>query len=160
MARKTDHPEKSWERFLAALAKHGQVTAACKAGGVTRGGAYYRRKQDGDFAARWAEAEEIFADSLRAEIIRRAVTGVRKPVFRGGKLVAHVSQYSDRLLELAAKARLPEYRGKAEPPASDLGREAGESARERIAGRLARAAQRLRTDEDPSGSDGSGAGGA
>ena len=42
------------------------------------------------------------------ELFRRAVEGVEQPVYQLGKLVGHVREYSDKLLELYLKSHAPE----------------------------------------------------
>ena len=58
--------------------------------------------------ARMAKGLEI----LEAEAYRRAIEGVVQPVYRGGKLVGEVRQYSERLLMVLLKAQAPEKYGK------------------------------------------------
>ena len=47
-------------------------------------------------------------DELEAEARRRAVQGVRQPVFHQGKVVGHIRKYSDLLLIFLLKHRRPE----------------------------------------------------
>ena len=49
-------------------------------------------------------------DVIRGEIYRRAVEGWEVPVFQGGRQVGSIRKYSDRLLEVRARAILPEHR--------------------------------------------------
>lgn len=96
------------DKFLTALASTGNVSMAAKKAAVTRQGAYARRAADPEFAARWQDAMDQAADWLEAEARRRAVTGVRRPVYQNGKLVGHVKEYSDALLTLLLKAARPD----------------------------------------------------
>ena len=62
---------------------------------------------------------------MEHEIFRRAQEGWDEPVYGGRyrqEVVGSVRRYSDRLLELRAKALMPEYRDKpAPPPQGELG---------------------------------------
>ena len=48
-------------------------------------------------------------DNLEAEAYRRAVEGVERPVYQGGRLVGTVREYSDSLLTIMLRARHPAY---------------------------------------------------
>jgi len=56
----------------------------------------------------WDDAIEQATGSVELEIHRRAVEGYDEPVYQKGELVGTVTKYSDRLLELRAKALLPQ----------------------------------------------------
>ncbi len=100
--------------FLEALAQTGSVSRAAKAAAVHRSTAYDARHAEPEFAALWAEAEEISVQEMEAEGRRRAVEGTLKPVFQGGKQVGEVREYSDTLLIFLLKARRPDvYRDNA-----------------------------------------------
>ena len=83
------------------------------------------RRQSEDFAAQWDEALEEGTDLLDAEARRRAVTGIDKPVFFKGEVVASIKKYSDPLLMFLLEAYDPQmFRddGKVEHPgATDAG---------------------------------------
>jgi hypothetical protein len=103
------------ERFLAALAETGIVSAAVEIAGTSRTRVYELRKRSADFAAAWEEAEEKAADALEAEAWRRAVVGIQEPLVSGGKLVREddgqpiaIRRYSDTLMIALLKARRPE----------------------------------------------------
>ena len=49
-------------------------------------------------------------DAVEAEIRRRGVEGWDEPVFQGGKRVGVIRRYSDRMLEILAKAHRPKFR--------------------------------------------------
>lgn len=101
------------KRFLEALRETGTVSGACRAVGVSRGAAYKQRTNDCEFADAWDEAIEELVDEAEAELFRRAVRGVDKPVFYRGKQVALVREYSDGLLRFLMTSRRPEvYSGK------------------------------------------------
>ncbi len=104
--------------FLAELARHGIVMRAARAASPhSPGGASTtfndERQRDPEFAAAWAEAIEMARADIEHEIYRRSTEGYEEPVF-GGKyketVVGTVRRYSDRLLELRARALLPAYR--------------------------------------------------
>jgi hypothetical protein len=99
-------------RFLDALSSAWSVTAAAEQAGRSRQRFYELREQNETFAQEWADAWERGSDLIRDEIRRRAVDGVEEPVFQKGELVGHKRVRSDRLLELEAKRRDPDYRDK------------------------------------------------
>jgi len=106
------------QTFLAELAEHGIVARAARmasphsADGCTVSFRDLRRR-DIEFARLWDEALEQSRARVEHELHRRAVEGWEEPIY-GGKhkerIVGTVRRYSDRLLELRAKALLPEYR--------------------------------------------------
>lgn len=98
-----------WEKgFLAALGLTGNVLRACRAAGVGRTTAYELREEAPDFRAAWDEALDEAMDRLEAEAWRRAVKGVRKPVYQQGLHVGDVQEYSDTLLIFLLKGGRPE----------------------------------------------------
>lgn len=103
------------ERFLAALADTGIVSAAVAIAGTSRTRVYELRKHDSGFSCAWDEAEEQAADALEAEAWRRAVNGAPEPIVSNGKVVRDddgrplaIRRYSDNLLLALLKARRPE----------------------------------------------------
>ncbi len=83
--------------FLANLASTGNVQEACRASGQHPANAYWSRKNDPDFAAKWDEAIDAAVAVLEAEAFRRAL------------------EYSDQLLIFLLKSRKPTvYGNKAE----------------------------------------------
>jgi hypothetical protein len=104
--------------FLAELARHGVVARAARAASPhSENGCAMSfrdaRREDPDFAVAWEEAMEQARGALEFELHRRAVEGWEEPIYGGRhkeKVVGTVRRYSDRLLELRAKALLPEYR--------------------------------------------------
>ena len=97
------------KRFLEHLAKHGNVSAACLAGGISRTRMYQVRNEDEKFAELWNSAEEIAVDLMILEAKRRAQKGTRKPVFHQGRVCGHIKEYSDSLLMFLIKGKRPEY---------------------------------------------------
>lgn len=117
-------PTKLTERrkklFLAELARHGILVRAARAASPRASSRYGakqtfldERDRDPEFAAQWQEAVEAAEASIEAEIYRRAQEGWDEPIFGGRhkeRIVGTVRKYSDRLLELRARAMLPAYR--------------------------------------------------
>src|SRR5215471_13935254 len=102
-------------RYLAALPKYFTVSAALTAAGASEEMLRRWRERDGAFCVREQDARNVMADRLEAEAVRRAFKGVRTPVYQGGLLAGHVTQYSDQLLVLMLKAMHPEkYRERSE----------------------------------------------
>lgn len=104
--------EERKEVFLSELRRHGIVSAAARAAsphakGTCAPSFYILRKNNPEFAAAWDDAIEQATGSVELEIHRRAVEGYDEPVYQKGELVGTVTKYSDRLLELRAKALMP-----------------------------------------------------
>jgi hypothetical protein len=97
-------------RFLAHLATEGNIGKACRFSGVSRSTIQRMRADVPEFGSAFASAMENAGDVVDAEIYRRAVKGVVRPIYQGGKQVGEVREYSDRLLELRAKAIDPRYK--------------------------------------------------
>lgn len=97
--------------FLATLAETGAVATTCRTMGLSRAMVYAWRKADSEFAEAWDASLDCAASSLEAEALRRAVDGVQRPVFQGGVLVGHVTEHSDRLLEVLLRAANPSKYG-------------------------------------------------
>lgn len=102
------------EKFLREYSENASVRAGCEAAGVKRSTVDDWLKKDPNFAARFTEAKEDYNDRLREAIVHRAVEGVpkRKVVVYKGEVTDEwwENEYSDGLLTLEAKARMPEYR--------------------------------------------------
>ena len=88
------------------------VSYACKAAKVDKATVYRHRKACPAFAAAWKLARETATDAIEKEAIRRAVKGVREPVYQGGKLVGHVRRYADGLLSRLLIANRKKFREK------------------------------------------------
>lgn len=119
--------------FLDHIAAGQSVRAAAVAAGMKPSLPYSWRKVDKAFAAAWAAAEEAGTDIIEEEAFRRAVTGVEKPVYRGGEVVGHVADYSDAMLMFLLKSRRPERygaaaKGAAGKPLEDLNLEGARDA--------------------------------
>lgn len=94
--------------YLRLLPRFTVVTRALKAAGATPRQLQAWREHDAAFCVLEAEARAAIADDLEAEAVRRAWRGVRKPVYQGGLLAGHVTEYSDALLIFMLKAMRPE----------------------------------------------------
>jgi hypothetical protein len=72
--------------------------------------------RDPEFATAWEQAEADGLAALESEAVRRAYSGwqERPVVDKDGNTVGHVHKYSDRLMEIILKAKLPEYRDRAQ----------------------------------------------
>lgn len=113
--------EKRKEVFLRVLAETGVAKAAARAASPHGRGdstATFRdeARRDPRFAAAWREALREADERLEEEAHRRAVTGIKEPVFQKGERVvdangepAFVVRYSDRLLELLLRARVDKF---------------------------------------------------
>lgn len=93
--------------FLATLRKTMSVTAAAKSARINRQYVYKVRDEEKEFAEAWADAEAEAIETAEAEGYRRAVKGVKKPVFQNGILVGTITEYSDGLLQFYLKAHKP-----------------------------------------------------
>lgn len=117
-------PTKLTERrkmaFLLELSRHGSLVRAARAASPRASSRYGakqtfldERERDPEFAAQWEEAMEAAKADIEHEIYRRAQEGWDEPIYGGRyreQVVGTVRRYSDRLLELRAKALLPAYR--------------------------------------------------
>lgn len=78
---------KARKAFCDVLAVTDNVSMAAAAVGISTSTAYEHRKTDPVFAAMWAEAQALAADSLEYALRRRAMEGVREPLFYKGEPV-------------------------------------------------------------------------
>ena len=99
--------------FLAAFERAANVTQACREAGIDRSTCYLWLEHDEQFSMLYHQAEQIANDAIRAEIFRRGHDGFEEQVLVGGK-VQTLHKYSDTLLIFLAKARMPEFRDKAQ----------------------------------------------
>jgi len=120
-----DERRAAQEKFLSTFSKNANVRAACMAAGIDRSQVYRWQEHDEEFSLKFNIATEEANDMIRAALWRRGVDGIEKPVVSMGKVV-YVEDpkkkgeqiplmervYSDNLLSLLAKARMPEFREK------------------------------------------------
>jgi|GraSoiStandDraft_16_1057320.scaffolds.fasta_scaffold706165_2 hypothetical protein len=114
-----DERKKAQEVFLQSFSMTANVRAACLKAGISRATIYEWAEHDTAFSILYKQAELDANDMIRAELFRRAVQGYEKPVVSVGKVVYGPDDkpmmervYSDSLLSLLAKARMPEFREK------------------------------------------------
>ena len=92
--------------FLAAFAQLGRIDLAAAAAGIDRTTHYVWLKNDKDYPALFEEAQELAAQLLMDEAVRRAVNGWEEPTTVAGEKVM-VRKFSDRLLERLLEAHYP-----------------------------------------------------
>lgn len=83
--------------FLEALAASANVEGAAETAGMSRSQCYYRRDHRPEFRDAWDDALSQGYARLEANMLRRALEGVARPVIRSGKTVATVIEYSDAI---------------------------------------------------------------
>jgi len=128
------------EKFLKSFSMTANVRAACMAAGIDRSMVYYWQEHDEQFSLKFNVASEEANDLIRAALWRRGVEGIQRRVISMGRVVCEEEpvfdakgmplldakgkqvvkrgkpimepEYSDSLLALLAKARMPEFREK------------------------------------------------
>lgn len=100
-------PEKQ-ARFLMHLAESGNVTFSADTVGVSRQAIYDLKERSETFAAQCELAMARYDSFLEDELNMRIFEGVKRPIYQRGELVGHENVKSDRLLEVALRARMPE----------------------------------------------------
>lgn len=125
------------EAFLSTLAQTCNVTAAARAAGVSKGGAYEHRKKVAAFRAGWAEAIAIAYHQLELAVLERSLNGTEKVVIRKDGSEERVREYPNAV----AMTLLKMHRDSASVAAAEPAAENDiEQVRERIFQKL----QRLR----------------
>lgn len=120
--RMTDKERKAaQEKFLKTFSETANVRAACKEAGIDRSQVYRWQEHDEIFGFKFRQASEEANDLIRAALWRRGLHGIERYVISQGKLVYGPDgkplterEYSDNLLALLAKARMPEFRDKSQ----------------------------------------------
>lgn len=102
-------------QFFRILAASGSVSLAAERTGLCRATLYVHRAANPVFARRWAEALGLGREKVRDEVFRRAVVGIKKPVFHAGLVVGKVKHYDNRLLWSLLKSQEPETYGPRRP---------------------------------------------
>jgi hypothetical protein len=99
--------------FLDAFASIGTVRGAAAALGIHRRTHYKWIDTNPDYQAAFEEAREDLRDLIREEVRRRAIDGWGEPIVYRGEIARDskgrpltITKYSDRMLELLAKAHL------------------------------------------------------
>lgn len=99
------------ETFIAEIRKGHGVTATCELLGVNRSTFYQTRRTNKEFARMYDIALDELAEALELEARRRAVDGVDRDVYFQGAVVGQERIYSDKLLEVLMRGRMPEVYG-------------------------------------------------
>lgn len=100
-------PEILKKRFLELYENVGSISKTCDMLGMVRRTLYHWKQQDPEFLKLFEEADVRALGLLEDEAIRRAMFGIDKPVYQGGKLAGFTKEYSDTLLIVLLKARAP-----------------------------------------------------
>ena len=97
------------EKFLKSYSMAGNITLACEMAGIERSTHYNVWMKDPKYAKKFEDAKQKAGDIIEAEILRRGVQGIEKPLHHKGLLTGNtVTEYSDLLLIFLAKAVRPE----------------------------------------------------
>lgn len=97
--------------FLEQLAKRNQINFASRCAGVTVTTIYTHRRKDPEFAAEMELARERFCeDVIDEEMHIRGVEGRQRKVIQNGEVVDIITERSDRIFEIYAKANSKKYR--------------------------------------------------
>ncbi len=99
------HPKK--RAFLAAYSETGNISRSAEIAHIERATHYNWLKADQQYVDAFQQAHEKAIDTLESEARRRAVEGVEKPVYQGGRKVGVVREYSDVLLIFLMKGANP-----------------------------------------------------
>ena len=98
--------------FLETLMKTGNATLAAARSGVGWRAHYLARDRHPDFARNWDMAVAIYHTFVANEKIRkRALDGIRKPVWYQGKIVGYEIQLDSGLTQFYMKSAMPDVYG-------------------------------------------------
>lgn len=100
------------ELFFAYLETSGRIRYSAIMAGMEPWQVSKAVKESQELQERKLDAMKGYCELIDAEIHRRAVDGVDKGIYFNGRKIATEKVYSDRLLELLAKANDPKYRDK------------------------------------------------
>lgn len=119
--------------FLAAFVRDCNESAALRVAHIDRSTVRYWEEHSDDFSRRYHEAHRQVDDAIDGEIARRALYGVAEPVVSAGKVMTNgdgsimtVQKYSDKMLELLAKAHHAKYREKQQVDVTSNGQTVGQ----------------------------------
>lgn len=139
---KVDSPTRAKQKaFLEAYSRLGTITHAAESAGVARD-MHYRWLETDSYAKEYGAAQERFVDRVRDAVRLRAIDGWEEPIVYQGRIQtfrllddngdvikdkngnpvefpATVRKFSERLLELLAKAKAPEFKDKLELGATE-----------------------------------------
>lgn len=93
--------------FVRAYARCGNISAAAEHVGLSPTTAYAAIKRDDSLRPALDQARDEYADRCESLVDARAFHGVPRPVYQGGALVGHTTEYSDKLAELRLRALRP-----------------------------------------------------
>ena len=112
MVNHTKLTQEKREQFIDCIRDTGNVTWAARLIGMSRAYMYEIKEKDSVFAETWENAFNEFLDTVEAEVKRRAIDGIIKPVFYKGERVDNdqVREYSDNLLMFYMKRHRKEFR--------------------------------------------------
>ena len=99
---------KKQQVFLEVYAQEGIIYKACSAAGIHRQTYYKWKDTDPKFSADLELADQHFNETLEAEMDRRGKLGIDKPIYYKGERVDTIKEYSDVLLIVRAKAKMPD----------------------------------------------------
>lgn len=110
MANRTKLTPDARTRFLDAIRKEPNISAAARLIGVSRGYMYEVKADpaEAEFAKAWEDAIEEAVDDLEVKARERARGWVEPIVNKDGDVVGERLLYSDRMMELMLKAHRPE----------------------------------------------------
>lgn len=100
------------QKYLEQLKDCGALQRSAYAVGFDPSTVHEHRTLDPEFDQAVEGALVDYQESIEAEIKRRAMDGIEQPVFYQGVATSSQTVYSDQLLALHAKARIPRYRDK------------------------------------------------
>lgn len=100
--------------FLEAIAKCGNITEASRVADMNRASHYDWLESDPAYGKAFEAAKEEYRDLVRETVRNRAIVGTPHEIYFQGTFVGFKHEFSDRLLELEAKAHCPEYKDKHE----------------------------------------------
>jgi hypothetical protein len=87
--------------FLEKLAATCNVAASAETARLPVSTVYAHKRSDARFAEAWGEAIQQGYEQLELKLLERALNGVRKPIFHGGKQVSETTEFNDaRALQL------------------------------------------------------------
>lgn len=94
-------------RFIELFMQTGHIGKTCQILGMVPRTLHHWKSKDPEFAAEFEMAERVALMLLEDAAVERAMYGIEKPVYQGGKLAGYVREYSDTLLIVLLKARAP-----------------------------------------------------
>jgi len=101
-------PETKAAFCTALVVTGGNVSAACKAVGISRTTPYTWTEEDPEFEAAWERAKKMGAEVLEDAARERAFSGVTEPIYYLGSQVGTIQKYSDTLTIFLLKGAMPE----------------------------------------------------